>query len=287
MTKKILLLTLVFFLGLSFWNNQYVHTNSAQPPLGRTGAPGELTCAGVGCHGGAPNTGPGSVNIFFAGAGSGLFYYPDSTYVIGLTVNNGGGSGIRYGFEMVALNSSNQSVGTFIGNTPNFTGTASQSSRQYIFHKNIPNPNSGNYTFQWTAPSSNVGAITFYAAGNSANGNGAESGDLIYTKTLTINGLSVGIEDAAQPNHHFSAFPNPITENTVGVQYILSGNVQVKIALYDLKGQLLETLFDGEKTAGHHQQQLTLNKELFPEGMYLISLQTDNGALQTQKVWIQ
>lgn len=287
MTKKILLLTIIFFLGMASWNNQYVHTNSAQPPLGRTGAPGELTCAGVGCHGGAPNTGPGSVNIFFAGAGSGLFYFPDSTYIIGLTVNNGGGTGSRFGFEMVALNSSNQSVGTFIGNTPNFTGTASQSSRQYIFHKNIPNPNAGNYTFQWTAPSTNVGNITFYAAGNSANGNGSESGDLVYTKSLTINGLTVGIEDAEQPNKHFTAFPNPITDSAVAVQYILPATSKVAIAMYDLKGQLVEMLFDAEQNAGHHQQQLTINKELYPEGMYLITLKTADGAAQTQKVWVQ
>ena len=57
--------------------------------------------------------------------------------------------------------------------------------------------------------------------------------------------------------------------------------------MYDLKGQLVEMLFDAEQNAGHHQQQLTINKELYPEGMYLITLKTADGAAQTQKVWVQ
>lgn len=282
MTSKVLLLSLILFLSMAFWNQQYVHTNAAQPPLARTGAPGELTCAASGCHGGAPNTGSGSVSIFFAGAGAGTSYYPDSTYVIGVIVNTGN----RHGFEMVALNSSNQSVGTFIGNTPNNTGTASTGGKQYIFHKSIPNPNGGNFTMQWTAPSTNQGPITFYVAGNAANGNATATGDLIYTNTLQIQPLSVGIEDAVKNNETFSLYPNPLTGNQIETAYTLSSSQNVQISLYNINGQLIETLFNQQQSAGIHHQQLTLNRNQYPEGLYLLRLQTETGITQTQKLWV-
>ncbi|MCX6634959.1 MAG: hypothetical protein NT090_07760, partial [Acidobacteria bacterium] len=42
------------------------------------------------------------------------------------------------------------------------------------------------WEIQWTPPSDDVGDIVFYAAGNAANGNGAITGDLIYTTSLRI-----------------------------------------------------------------------------------------------------
>ncbi|OWY25619.1 T9SS C-terminal target domain-containing protein [Sphingobacteriales bacterium UPWRP_1] len=290
MTKKVLFLTLLLFASLATLNRQYAHSNSAQPPLGRTGAPGELTCATSGCHGGAPNTGPGSATIFFAGDGSGSSYTPGSTYVIGVVINNGGGTGSRYGFEMVALNSSNQSVGTFIGNTPNFTATAVQSStnRQYIFHKNVPNPNAGNFTMQWTAPATDQGPITFYLAANSANGNGLGSGDLVYTTTLQIQPVPVGIETALQNNTGtIEVYPNPVTGNTANIAFALEKPQNVQILLYHINGQLLETLYTGQQPAGNQQQQVAINRSNYPEGLYLLVLQTETGATQTQKIWLK
>ncbi|HRI27282.1 MAG TPA: T9SS type A sorting domain-containing protein [Chitinophagales bacterium] len=284
MIKKVLLLSLFLFFSMAAWNRQYVHTNSTQPPLGRTGAPTELTCAGAGCHAGAPNTGSGSVNIIFSGDGTGSQYTPGNTYVIGVTLTGG----IRYGFEMVALNSSNQSVGTFIGNAPNLTGTGSQNNRQYIFHRNIPNPYTGNFTFQWTAPATAEGPITFYAAGNAANGDLTGNGDFIYTKTLTINPVAVGIDDPSTlPNSALAVYPNPITDNALHVQYNLATAQNVMVSVFNLHGQLQEVLYNGTQNAGTVNQNLSINKANYPQGLYLLQVQTQNGEVQTQKVLIQ
>ena len=43
------------------------------------------------------------------------------------------------------------------------------------------------FEFDWTPPSSNAGPVTFYAAGNAANGNGANTGDFIYTSSVQLN----------------------------------------------------------------------------------------------------
>ncbi|MBI3950760.1 MAG: VCBS repeat-containing protein [Acidobacteria bacterium] len=39
------------------------------------------------------------------------------------------------------------------------------------------------WTFDWVAPSTNVGDVGFYGAGNASNGNNANTGDKIYTKS--------------------------------------------------------------------------------------------------------
>jgi len=42
------------------------------------------------------------------------------------------------------------------------------------------------FEFDWTPPDTDVGPIVLYAAGNAANGNMLETGDNIYTASLTL-----------------------------------------------------------------------------------------------------
>jgi uncharacterized protein (TIGR03437 family) len=42
------------------------------------------------------------------------------------------------------------------------------------------------FQFDWTPPATNAGPVTFFAAGNAANGDGANTGDLVYTTSLQL-----------------------------------------------------------------------------------------------------
>src|SRR5438128_772054 len=48
------------------------------------------------------------------------------------------------------------------------------------------------FQFDWTPPATDVGNIILYAAGNAANGNDVETGDHIYTTTLTLTPAGAG-----------------------------------------------------------------------------------------------
>ena len=65
---------------------------------------------------------------------------------------------------------------------------------------NVPTGNSNTWTMNWTAPSTNVGQIRFYAAFNAANGNGNNSGDVIYTSNLFVDPFTPAALLSVVPN---------------------------------------------------------------------------------------
>jgi uncharacterized protein (TIGR03437 family) len=166
-----------------------VAANSGGAPSGRTGAPGELTCATSGCHASFQlNSGPGTLSI----TGLPATYSPNQEITVTVTLNQA--SRQLYGFEVTALDSQNQRAGELSVTEPSrtlrITGTGSGGLREYITHSiggTSPNgTNQNSWTFKWKAPAQSVGQVTFYVAGNAANGNGSSSGDYIYTKTASI-----------------------------------------------------------------------------------------------------
>ncbi len=158
--------------------------HSSQPPQGYTGVSGFYCNA---CHSGnALNNPGGSVTV------NGLpdeGYTPGATYNFSVTIAHSTANRKRYGFSIIAKNSSGATAGSFSSSNAN----AAQNGQE-LSHFNAINFStlSQSYTYNnltWTAPA-NPGAddqnITFYFAGNAANGNGSNSGDYIYTGTKNI-----------------------------------------------------------------------------------------------------
>lgn len=171
--KKLQAAIVVLFLPL------LAYAFSTGPPAGYSGAPGERNCTD--CHVGAVNSdAAGSVAI----SNVPQAYQPGQQYTLNVTVQRSGR--VKFGFEMTAIDSSGNGAGTFapLGGD---TQTDTLGNRQYILHTLSGSNGSNNRTWQvrWTAPSSNVGIVRFFAAGNAANNNGADTGDLIYTTNAT------------------------------------------------------------------------------------------------------
>lgn len=176
-----------------------------------SGIPNGTTCNMSTCHtGGAVNSGPGSVVITTDIPVTG--YIAGTVYQITVTVNSGGANGVAYGFSCSATKTGTATLTSGFAASDN--STLAKSSGAYIVHKNSVNGNGATshaFVFNWTAPASGTGSVTFYAAGNSANGNGSQSGDQIYNGDLVVEeapgaGLTESILDA------FNLFPNPATE---------------------------------------------------------------------------
>ncbi len=162
----------------------FLYSNSSNPPNGRTGAPGETTCAA--CH--SLNGGGYSGEITITGIPENIL--AGETYTINVTTTSNNGNPSKTGFQLVALNSSNNNSGTFSNPSPNTT-ISSSGGRSYFEHNPAASFNGGgsvSWTVDWTAPASPNGqVISFYAASVIANGTGSNSGDDVVS--TSINGI--------------------------------------------------------------------------------------------------
>lgn len=173
---------------------------SAAPPDNVSGAPGGGLCTN--CHTTNPlNTGGGGVTI----NGLPTTFQPGQTYPFSVTISHGTADRTRWGFEINARNSSNDGIGTF---TPGPNTAIVNSNPSEIGHQNaVFTPAASSYTYtgmSWTAPgtvAAGDNGVRFYIAGNAANGNGANTGDFIYTNTtlvvlpITLKNLNYKIVD--------------------------------------------------------------------------------------------
>ncbi len=157
---------------------------SANPPNGRTGAPGEGLCSD--CHN---QTNPPQEGLIVV-TGMPSTIIPNTQYVLTMTSTMSVDPTMedieRAGFQLTILNSSNQQAGDMM--TPSSGSTLQNSSgRQYWEHNPFqlyPANDMVTWTVIWTSPAGPANTtITYYAAGNIANGNTFSSGDRIVQTT--------------------------------------------------------------------------------------------------------
>lgn len=154
------------------------HTGS---PGGYTGSNGDgKDCTQ--CHGPGPtNIVDGWIITDVPSEG----YIPGETYTITTTGTHPGV--VRFGFELTAENTSNQKTGTLVITEP--ARTQLTNATNAVTHTSggiTPTGDSNTWTMEWVAPSAGEGDITFTAAFNAANGNGNNTGDIIYKSVTTI-----------------------------------------------------------------------------------------------------
>ncbi|MEO6168475.1 MAG: choice-of-anchor V domain-containing protein [Chitinophagales bacterium] len=279
MRKSTIALITFFITAVFLLKFSEVRTNSVQPPSARTGAPSELTCGTSDCHNNTPNSGTGSVSIEFSDPED--LYLPGNTYPVTVTVTDA--AQIRFGFEITSLDNANTHAGTFaeISGGSDLSFPISLNGRLYASHHNASATKV--WTFNWTAPITNVGAVTFYAAGNAANGNDESTGDHIYTTTLQILAdTEIGIADPT-----LSGTPSFIVHNLVTgqlhVQYETFSAANSTIQLFNLNGQLVQELFNGQEGKGTQAHSFELADN--PFGLYFVHLRSGN-ILRTEKIII-
>ncbi len=101
---------------------------------------------------------------------------------------------------------------------------------------------------------------------------------------LVHNG-NVGISEAGMQNGvNFNVYPNPATNSSI-ISFTLPVSSNVKLSVYNMSGQLVNTLLDKKMEKGNHQISWDATKKLMP-GVYLLKLETRN-TVETTKVIVK
>ncbi|MCB9234633.1 MAG: HYR domain-containing protein [Bacteroidia bacterium] len=80
----------------------------------------------------------------------------------------------------------------------------------------------------------------------------------------------------------FQAYPNPFEEKTT-LRFSLPEDQQVTIVVYDLRGELVSTLFEGSVKA-HEEYEVAFQPEKVTDGVYITKLMTNTGAVYYRKL---
>ncbi|HQX43140.1 MAG TPA: T9SS type A sorting domain-containing protein [Saprospiraceae bacterium] len=161
---------------------------SDNPPNGYTGAPGDGMCTNCHTPGGHGNL---SGNVEIQGLPTSIT--PGNAYTITVRINNNTTpptDAERGGFQLVALDQSNNNIGTFSNASSSSTITPS-GGRSYWEHNPAKNFSGGNqvcWTVTWTAPTMASGqVVTMYTAAIIANIPNGNSNDLMDLAQATGN----------------------------------------------------------------------------------------------------
>ena len=177
------------------------HTGS---PGGKTNSPGDGFSNCTDCHSGTPIDVNDWIELDIPAEG----YEPGATYVVTLTGSHEAPG--RFGFEMTAEDESGTKVGEFTS-TDNETQLTNNGHAVTHTDEGInPSGDFKTWTFDWTAPDPGVGNVYFYAALNAANGDGTNSGDVIYTTEMMYQEHLTGIKTVFAEQMRF--YPNPAKE---------------------------------------------------------------------------
>lgn len=240
------------------------------------GAPTDNNCTN--CHSGSTQSGS-SVNsvVFASGMTPVTSYVPGQTYNVALTMTP---NPSKKGFQAVAMNSSNQVVGTFATVT---MGGASVSSNRAT-HTGSSNTSANMaWAWSWTAPSTDEGDVTFYVATMSANNNGGTSGDVVYL-SQHVFGSSASINEVKADKYNFSAGYSS-NDNAVVMDFnsLVAGDMYFN--LVDLNGRSVFTYEMGNAKIGQNKEKIVLPSDL-KNGMYVVNMFVNNNAM-SQKIMIQ
>lgn len=205
--------------------------NPSNPPLGRTGAPGESTCQASGCHGGGNFTGTVSIT------GIPDTVQADSSYQITLIHSS---NAVRAGFQLTCLDGGNMRSGTLTAGTGTNVSTNNATGRQYVRQSAAKTLSNGatSWSFTWKAPSTaNANSIRFFFSSLAANNGTGAAGDnvLIGKDTVVFQSMVSNVTTPRTPAPA-AVYPTIVTDL---LQVDLLESESGLLRIFNAKGRLL------------------------------------------------
>lgn len=239
-------------------------TNRNGAPNGHTGSTGDngLTCTA--CH-----TGPAVSNqtldiMVMDGPIAVTEYEAAKTYQVRVELQADETNFPKAGFSLTVEDAQGDKAGglTTIDNRA--------SGGLYATHTSQGNTNDTGsvvWILEWTSPNQDIGSIFFWVAGNAANGDDTNAGDVILTNNISI-AAAPNISTESFEMKEVSAFPSP-AKDFVRFEVPTPGIGEVHF--YDLTGQRVqrtEVDFDGSSTQ--------VNTSQLAAGTYLVKILQGN-----------
>lgn len=245
-------------------------------PASSTGAPSENSCAVSGCHDTyLSNFGTASLNISIIPDVH--EYVPGNKYTVKISIADNNIS--RFGFQFVALKNSDQSNAgnievTDANRTQVIYNYLNLLDRQYATYTYLGSEavttGLGEWTFEWIAPQQNTGSVSFYFAGTSADNDGTDNGDHVYTQSLQLNEGTASAASELKNENPLMLFATP-NSSVLVADFSLAEKSKVELSIYDLSGKKLETFSDNFLEAGKHRLHFDIGEKFF-SGIYIANL---------------
>ena len=254
------------------------HGNEGGVSAGYTNSPFDnKTCTESDCHGGTATPAADLITSNIPETG----YVPGATYTINATIAQE--NKVKFGFQISPQNSAGTKLGTLI--VTNSVANIVVGAGKYITHKLTGTGGQGSRTwnFDWVAPAAGSGPVTFYGAFNVTNNNGSDSGDQIFTSTLTVQEGTTGVDDMQADKAGLIVFPNP-------------SNGKFSVAVSGVKAPVSAKVFtaDGRLVYSHLYNNIGTGKQVvdvnadgkLSTGLYFVAVES-NGLVKTVKLVIQ
>lgn len=226
--KTISFILFTFIVGIVLTSSVMYHAGS---PGHKTGSPGDgNNCTQ--CHAGSAVQSTGWIESSIPVEG----YVPGSVYQVIVHGSHAGAQ--RYGFEMTSEALGNSKKGAFQV-TDNARNQLVDAQGTAITHTDggiSPVNDSASWSFNWVAPDAGTGAVNFYLAVNAANGNGNNTGDVIYLSSISVTeeiAESITQSEASS----FSVYPNPARESV----FVEINDAAKEISLMNASGAVIQS----------------------------------------------
>lgn len=239
-----------------------------------TGSPGAKTGSPMdgnnctACHSAAVNSGTGMLSVATNIPTQG--YTAGQTYAIVVEMSQA--SINRFGFE-ITCEGSGAKAGTF--GITDAANTQLVNNNAAVTHTQGGTFGSGSktWTMNWTAPT-NVQTVNFYVSAMSANGNGNNTGDDVYTTVRTFNEATSSVTEI---QNKITTFVNPISKDIMinSLVPVIAKNLKV----YDVSGKLL---VDKKNL----QLPTALDVDFLDARIYIVSMHLKSGEFLSEKLLI-
>jgi len=246
--------------------------SSVNPPLARTGAPGETNCTS--CHTGSTQAAAGIINVSFSGSGN--EYIVDQHYTFTISI----ATGTKNGFQATILDADDVKAGTFTSGT-NYS-FASSGGRQYV--RQTVSSGITSWTFNWTSPLTDQGDLTLYYTFNKSNAGNNSSGDVIYIGQFNITSAVFNTVTEYEKTDETIGLWYDALNQSLKMDYELFKPANVLLSIQDLSGRLVTQQNLGSFVNGNYSESFQLDEKPM-SGIYIVSLFIDN-SVYSRKIFI-
>ena len=187
-------------------------------------------------------------------------YEPGKTYQLRYQLLNQGSPAV-FGFQTVALNEENETVGTF-SNIPDGFQEITLKEVNYVEHSS-PRPLS-TFEVDWTAPSNSTDEITIYSGGVAANGNSNNGGDGADMDVLVLTPNTSSSDNALVADADLFQIKGNLVQNEVELSWQNTYDA-IQLYIYDFSGRIIY-----QETLNSSSNQVRIPLQGLKEGLYLI-----------------